>query len=448
MGPYQTLDTQLEYNTTRGILRWGYPYLDRFGPPNIDSYGDLFNMPPLGFYTQALHQTLFGTQLETGIALITLLGLGCIILVYLIGKKFHGPTTGLIAAAFFALTPWQLIMTRAYLIDTQCLLLSLAYLYTGIIAIQKNSLKLTTFTGLLFAAALLTKQFAVFMLIPLAILYIHHHLKQHSQSPPKNKKLIFSQLTLFAFPVAITHFIWYNLIMHKELLYLFNHNDFRDYNFSTYTPTYAFVTDFLTSYGLGMFFCITLIISLFATLIFWRYLPKQTVLFDTICLITLGFILGLVLYLAVNLNLKAPYTSAIKYLYHALPLFSIAAASLVVKASLLFRRSTQNSKFRRGLFLVVVMSVGVLLAASLLANMVVAQQLSTTSYLIFRVQPHLDVGYSFYVLNPPSLGDPILLMQFVGFLVILSGFVWYSRHFITKQLQEIKFWFKSKQYGC
>jgi 4-amino-4-deoxy-L-arabinose transferase-like glycosyltransferase len=426
MGPYQTLDTQLEYNTTRGVLRWGYPYLDRFGSPSIDSYGDLFNMPPLGFYTQALHFTIFGTNLENGIMLITLFGLGCTILVYLLAQEFYGKTTGLFAAAFFALAPWELIMTRAFLIDTQCLFLSLAYLYVGILSIRKDSLKLAGISGILFAAALLTKQFAVFMLIPLAILYIYY-------SRPKNKKILLSQLAVFVVPVVLSNFLWYNIILGKELLYLLNHNDFRDYNFPNYTPTYTFVSDFLINYGLGLFFCATVVVSLVTALLFWRRLPKKLVLFDVICLVTLSFIVGLVLYLAIDLNLKAPYTSAVKYLYHTLPLFSIAAASIVAKVALLLKNNNQASKPRHIMITIAVIVGIVLLVAPLITHMLNAQQLTTTSYLIFRVQPKLDVGYSFYVQNPPTAGDPALTLQFVGFIIVLSGLAWNSRHFIAEQ---------------
>jgi hypothetical protein len=54
------------------------------------------------------------------------------------------------------------------------------------------------------------------------------------------------------------------------------------------------------------------------------------------------------------------------------------------------------------------------------------------SYLIFRVQPNLDVGYSFYIANPLSAGDPLLIVQLVGFGFVLSGLLWQSRHFIVR----------------
>jgi hypothetical protein len=35
MGPYLTLDTDLEFSTAQGVLHWGYPY--------INAWGNLFN---------------------------------------------------------------------------------------------------------------------------------------------------------------------------------------------------------------------------------------------------------------------------------------------------------------------------------------------------------------------------------------------------------------------
>ncbi|MDR0373065.1 MAG: hypothetical protein LBI79_05860 [Nitrososphaerota archaeon] len=110
-----------------------------------------------------------------------------------------------------------------------------------------------------------------------------------------------TQRTVFIVPVVTSTFLWYNLIRGKELLYLFNHNDFRDWNFPDYTPTYTFASDFIVNYGLGLFFCVATTVSLAATLLFWRRLPKKMILFDAACLFTLVFIGGLVLYLAINL---------------------------------------------------------------------------------------------------------------------------------------------------
>ncbi|MCW4004720.1 MAG: glycosyltransferase family 39 protein [Candidatus Bathyarchaeota archaeon] len=434
MGPYQTLDTELEYNTTRGVLRWGYPYLDRFGEPHQDSYGDLFNMPPLGFYTQALFFRIFGQALENGIVLITLFGIASVVMVYKLGKELYSEATALFAAALFGLAPWQLVLTRAFLIDAQCLFLSLLYLYVGVLAIRKNSIKLAAVSGVFFAAALLTKQYAVFMLIPLLLLYVYHR--------PKKPKMVPSQVVAFSLPMVFSSLLWYQIILGKELFYLFNHNDFKDINFPEVVPSYSFMSTFLVDYGLGIFFVVTFVFSLIVGFCFWKRFQKKSVVSDLVCLVTILSILGIVMYLAVNLNLKAPYTSAIKYVYHSLPFFSLATASLASKSFSLLKFAKQSVKVTR----VVLLSVGitglVLLVMSLIADFYAARQLATASFLIFRVQPNQDVGYSFHVAEPLSQNDPLLAVQFIGFIILTSGILWASRHFTVEAVKSIRAEFK------
>jgi len=424
MGPYRTLDTGLELSTVQGVLKWGYPY--------YKDWGNLFNEPPLGFYTEALFLRVFGLTEENGVVLITLFGLACTVMMYKLGKELYGKSPGLFAAAFFALAPWELILSRSFLIDTQCLLLSMIYLYFGILAIRKDSVKLAAVSGIFFAAALLTKLFAVFMLIPLLLLYLYQR--------PKNAKQILGQLGAFTLPAVFSTLLWYQIIAGKEILYLINHNDFRDLNFPGVVPTYSFVTNFLINYGLGLFFFVTVVFSLVIGLLFWKRFSKQSVVSDLICLVTILSILGLELYLAVNLNLKAPYTSAVKYIYQSLPFFSLAAASLASKSISLLKSAKKSAKVKRALLFSVSFIGLFLLVASIIANMNAARQLATVSYIIFRVQPNVDVGYAFHVLSPISQGDPLQIVQFFGFIVVLSALLWASRHFIVNLFRPMRQW--------
>jgi hypothetical protein len=414
MGPYLTLDTDLEFSTAQGILKWGYPY--------INAWGNLFNEPPLGFYTEAAVFQVFGFSVANGVALITLFGLACTFMVYKLGKELYNETTGLFGAAFFALAPWELVMSRSFLIDVQCLLFSLIYLYFGILAIRKDSVKLAGFAGIFFAAALLTKLYAVFMLLPLLLLYIVHR--------PSNKKQIISQLGVFSLPAFLSSLLWYQIIMGKELLYLFQHNDFKDLNFPNIPVSYMFVVNFLVNDGLGVFFVSAVFISFAIGLIFWKRLSKQTVISDLICIATILSILGLVMYLAVNLNLKAPYNSAVKYIYQSLPFFSLGAASLVTKAGLLLKSEKKSIGAKRALLMGVSIVGFFLVAMALVANMATARELASTSYLIFRVQPDIDFGYAFHVDSPISQDSILFTFQFIGFLVVLSGLLWIGRKYI------------------
>jgi 4-amino-4-deoxy-L-arabinose transferase-like glycosyltransferase len=415
IGPFQTLDTQLEFYTTKSVLNCGWPYLP--------STGAIINEPPLGFYTAALFFKVFGFTVENGTNMITLFGLGCAFMVYKLGRELYGKATGLFAAAFFALAPWELVLSRAFLIDTQCLFLSLVCLYFGKLAIRKDSGKLALISGLFFSAALLTKLYSVFMLVPLLILYIYHR--------PKKPKQILSQLAAFSIPAIYTSILWYQLILKEDLVaYIIRHNDFKDLNSPAIMPTYSFISNFLVNYGLGFFFVAATAFSLIIGILFRKHFPKQLLVFDFVCLVTMLSILGVNMYLGVGINLKAPYTSAIKFSYQSLPFFSLAAASLASKCVLLLNWAKRTVKLKNALTGVVGFVGVFLLVTPLLINMNSAHQLSMTSFLIFKVQASQSVGYSFDVFSPITQGSPLMTVQYLGFAFILSGLLWTGKRFV------------------
>ncbi len=130
---------------------------------------------------------------------------------------------------------------------------------------------------------------------------------------------------------------------------------------------------------------------------------------------------GLVLYLAVNLNLKAPYTSSIKYLYQSLPFFSLLAGSLIIKSKILLETAKKPVHGIKPVLCCLGIAALILLFFTVFSNMITIREFAQFTYLIFRVQPSLDVGYSFYV-NPSMNGSLLMLIiQIVGFLLILSG---------------------------
>jgi 4-amino-4-deoxy-L-arabinose transferase-like glycosyltransferase len=422
VGPFQTLDTQLEFDTTKSILINGWPYLP--------STGQIINEPPLGFYTAALFFKVFTFNVENGTYLITLFGLGCTFMVYKVGKELYGKTSGLFATVFFALAPWELVLSRAFLIDTQCLFLSLVCLYFGILDTRKDLKKYALISGIFFAAALLTKLYAAFMLVPLLILLIYHG--------SKKPKEILSQLAAFSLPAMYANFLWYQLILKENLVaYLFQHNDFRDVNFQNIIPSYSFITNFLVNYGVGLLFLSATVFSLIIGLFLRNEFPKKFLVFDFVCLVTILTILGVNMYLAVNLNLKAPYSSAIKFSYQSLPFFSLIAASLAAKSSKLFNWSKITVKLHG----ILVASVGIvglfLLVTSLIGSMTVAHQLSKASFLFFQVQADQNVGYSFDVL-PTNQNSLLMAVQFLGFVFVLSGLLWAGWCFVIDSFRQMQ----------
>ncbi len=410
IGPYQNGDTQWEYEAASGILRWGMPY--------VNNIGNLMNQPPVGFYIEALFFRIFGASISNGTILMTLFGLGCVALVYKIGEAVYGKATGLFAAVLFALTPWHFILSRSFLIDVQSLFFSLLTLLIGITAIRKDSLKLLVISGAVFAAAFLTKFFAIYTLIPLLLFYIY--------SRPKNRKLTFRWLIAFFLPVLLISLLWYQIISGQGISSLFGHGDFTSSNPTGLNPSFMFIENFLVNYGVGWFFIDAAIISLIV-------LPMQTklfrrfIFFDVASLATIVAVLTVNGFLGVVLDLKSPYLNAIKYDYQALPFFSLVAASLVGKSLSLFASTKSTVKLKRTSFIAI--SAGLfLVAAAIFYNMYYVHSMSTWDYLLFRVEPQVNFGYSLF--DPAPIGEYSLLMgiQFIGFALVLSGLVWASRH--------------------
>jgi len=193
IGPFGNADTEWEYEAALGVMRWGVPYASTFG--------NMMNQPPLGFYVEALFFICFGASIDIGVVLVTLMGLGSIISLYKIGDVLYGKPTGLVAAALFALSPWELILSCTFLIDVQCLFFSLLCLLTGIYAVRRDSLKLFLVSGALFAAAFLTKLFAVFTLVPLLLLLVYYR--------PKRLRRMLGLLGAFFLPGIFLTFLWY-----------------------------------------------------------------------------------------------------------------------------------------------------------------------------------------------------------------------------------------------
>ena len=166
VGPFNNWDTSYEFSAASGVLLWGVPY--------TTGVGNMINQPPMGFYIDSPIFQIFGLSFNTGVAIVTCFGLGCVFLVYLIGKTWYSKTTGLFASALFALTPWQVVFSRTFLIDAQCLFFSLLFLLIGIYAIRKDSVGFFMLSGVFLGAAFLTKFYGIFMLVPLSIFYFRY----------------------------------------------------------------------------------------------------------------------------------------------------------------------------------------------------------------------------------------------------------------------------------
>ena len=420
VGPYHNGDTAWEYDAVSGVTKYGLPYAN-------GSY--LIDQPPLGFYIQASFLTAFGTSITNGTFLVTLFGLGSVILVYLIARALYNQTTGFFAAALFAFSPWHIILSRTFLIDGVCLFFSLLSLFIGIIAIRRDSFRFILASGIVFAAAFSTKLYAIFILIPLLALFLYHG--------PRTLKRTVIWLATFSLPSFVASYLWYQTITGIGLLSIITHADFVIHEPTSIVPTYFFVSNFLISYGLGWFFIDATILSLITCLVVRRYLPKFLVL-DVIFVVALLFVVGINTFLGTTLDLKAPYLNAIKYDYQALPFFCFLAASLVTKSFSLLNLSKAKPKLKRLISYFIVVGGLVLVSMTLLYNMRYVNLFSGWDYLLFRVEPNVNFGYSLFN-SAPLVNGVLMGIQFLGFAFVLSGFVWLGRHrlsFLFKFLRQ------------
>lgn len=403
--PFHNIDTDLEYDTAQATVNWSMPY--------SPSYGTFLNQPPFGFYTEAAFFKLFGSSFDNGIVLITAFGVASTLLVYMIGKLWYGKRTGLLAAALFGFAPWQFVLSRSFLIDVQCLFLSLLFLLVGMWAINKRSFRLVFVSGVFFAAAFLTKFYALYALIPLTIFYFY--------SRPKSLVENFKWIVVFLLPALVGFVLWYQVISGQGLLEPFTHADLAFYNSETTTP--FFVSNFL-EVALGTLFLWSSTLS-FVLSFGFRKQFRKIVIFDLACFVTIVTAIAINVYLGYVANLSSPYMNPIKYVYQALPYFCLLAASLLVKSNSLFDLAKSRQKLEKiGFFLL--LTAIFLVTMSLYRNMDYSHQFSTWDYLLFRAQPNA-LGYSFFHPNPITNDNPLMLIQYTGFGVAVSGLLWAGR---------------------
>lgn len=413
IGPFTNSDTTLEYGAVSGILKSGLPY----------TQGSLINQPPLGFYIQALFAKIFGFSMINGVFINTLFGAGCILILYEIGKNAYNKTTGVLAALFLAFSPWHMIFSRIYLIDIQCLFFSLLFVLYSIKYVKFSKTFWLVLASLSFAAAFSIKIYAIFAAIPLLILYF-------SKKPIKMKKTLFNAAILLI-PVISFSLIWYQFIAKTGLFSVLSHWDLSAPNVTQVTPQISFVLNFLVNYGVGWFFLDAVILSLIVYLI-WRRSFNGQYFFDLICLVVVVAVVGINTFLGAYLNLYAPFLNAIKYDYQALPFLCLLAASLVPKLIYLLRRANVLKKARITNYFLIVTGFG-LIAFSLIYNERYLLSMHDWTYFIFRVEPHVDVGYAVYY-SGNLVGYAPLLIGAFGVLAAILGVIWHFRIAIRKTL--------------
>jgi 4-amino-4-deoxy-L-arabinose transferase-like glycosyltransferase len=315
-GVYTNWDAQLEFEAASNVVTSGFPYVPS---------GFMINQPPLGFYLDAPVFHLFGLSYENGVGFVTLFGLGCVALVYVLGSILYGKLTGLVAAALFGMIPWQVYMSRIFLIDVQCLFFSLLFLILGILAVRRNSEKLLLFCGVAFAAALLTKLFAVLLLVPLLLIVFF-------QRKENGFRLTLRNVAIFLAPALLTHAVWYGIFALPNFFAVYFSTDF-SHPVLIDNPSLTFLPRLLVG-SAGWFLLIAVVFSLALSFAYKKLFSRITRV-DALCAVTILTVAGLDLLFVFGFHLLVPYVSAFKYNYFALPFFCLLAASLARKSALL-----------------------------------------------------------------------------------------------------------------
>jgi hypothetical protein len=76
-------------------------------------------------------------------------------------------------------------------------------------------------------------------------------------------------------------------------------------------------------------------------------------------------------------------------------------------------------------------------AAALFYNMWFTHLFSTWDYLIFRVDPNINEGYSLFNSDPIGANNILMFAQLSGFMFAISGILWVNRHKLSSILNKI-----------
>jgi 4-amino-4-deoxy-L-arabinose transferase-like glycosyltransferase len=324
-GTYTNWDARLEYKAASSVVTQGFPYV---------TDGLMINQPPLGFYMDAPAFQAFGLSYLNGVGVTTIFGLGCVALIYTLGVLLYGKRTGLVAAALFGIVPWHVYISRIFLIDNQSMFFSLLFLVVGILAICRNSQKLTLTAGVFFAMALLTKLFAVFMLVPMLLIIL-------LQRKETGFKLSLHNILVFILPTLLSQAIWFGGFANQNFFGVYFSSDIT-HPVLIADPNPLFLPIILVKSAGWLLFAAGFF-SLALSILYRKVLAKNLWL-DAVCLGTIGAVAGLNLLLVFGLHLTVPYVSVFKYNYLALPFYCLLAASLAEKGRLLVASTEWKKK--------------------------------------------------------------------------------------------------------
>ncbi len=377
MGIYTNWDAQTEFEAATSVVTKGFPYV---------TTGLMIDQAPLAFYLTAPALFILGLDYVNAVSFVTAIGLGSVVLIYVLGTVLYGKKTGLVAAALFGLVPWQVFMSRIYLIDAQYLFLGLLFLLAGVLAVKRNSEKLLAVSGFLFALAFLTKLFAVFLLVPFLLVVLLKRKDSGFKITPKN-------VLIFLIPSIILQAAWFGGFANQHFFGVYMHSDFTHPDLIA-DPSLAFLPRIFVE-SAGWFLPSAAVFSMVLGFSF-RRLFSRTLWVDVVLTLSILAVVAIDLSLVFGKHLLVPYVSAFKYNYVALPLLCLLTASLADKGALLV-----GSVSKRKLKLILAGFGLALLFASLVESVVFLNHSEPYPLIDFKVD-YVGHYFPFYVFTPVS----------------------------------------------
>lgn len=129
--------------------------------------------PPLSLWVMSASVWAFGLSPWSILLPQALMGVASVYLLYRMVRTYVSPAAGLMAAAFFAVTPVATVMFRYNNPDALLTLLMIGVAYSALESIRRSSPRWLILAGTLVGAALLTKQLQVALVLPaVAVAYL------------------------------------------------------------------------------------------------------------------------------------------------------------------------------------------------------------------------------------------------------------------------------------
>lgn len=161
--------------------------------------------PPLSLWVMSASVRAFGLSPWSILVPQALMGVTSVFLLYRMVRTYVGSAAGLLAAAFFAITPVAVVMFRYNNPDALLTLLMIGVAYTALESIRRNKLRWLIFAGALTGAALLTKQLQIALILPaVAVTYLAF------ASGPLLKRILHTSVALLT--ALVTGGWWFVLV--------------------------------------------------------------------------------------------------------------------------------------------------------------------------------------------------------------------------------------------